>query len=169
VIHLEKKVVETTKGLSGMLRAFKSTMKSQGLDPPKKILFVGCAGTCVPFVELFAYTIREDRPAMALAPDGLLDEARAVWYIDGIGMQIGGMVDPAGADYVVLLGGISMPQCTIGPEGTNEIIKKALKPGGKVIGVCFMDMFAKAGWEDKVRFDIVLNADINTVTVSKYE
>lgn len=166
---MEKKVTETTKGLSGMLRAFKATMKAQGLEPPTKIVFVGCAGTCVPFVELFAYTIREDRPAMALVPDGIMDEARAVWYVDGIGMQIGGLVDPFGANYVVLLGGISMPQCTIGPEGANEIIKKVLKPGGKVIGACFMDMFAKEGWEDKVRFDIIINADINSVTVASFE
>ncbi|HEY3274061.1 MAG TPA: DUF2124 family protein [Methanocella sp.] len=166
---MEKKLVETTKGLSGMLKAFKSTMKGLGLEPPKKIVYVGCAGTCVPFVELFAYTIREDRPAQVLVPDGILDEARAVWYVDGIGMQIGGLVDAYGADYIVLLGGISMPQCTIGPEGANEIIKKAMKPGGKVLGVCFMDMFVKACWEDKVRFDIMLNADINSVTVSKFE
>jgi len=166
---MEKKIVETSKGLSGMLRAFRSAMKAQGLEPPKKIVYVGCAGTCVPFVELFAYTLREDRPAQVLVPDGILDEARAVWYVDGVGMQIGGLVDPYGADYVVLLGGISMPQCTIGPEGANEIIKKAMKPGGKVIGVCFMDMFAKAGWEGKVRFDLVLDADINSVTVSKFE
>jgi hypothetical protein len=165
---MEKKVMETAKGLSGMLRAFKSTMKTLGLEPPKKIVYVGCAGTCVPFVELFAYTVREDRPGQVLVPDGILDEARAVRYVDGIGMQIGGPVDPYGADYVVLLGGISMPQCTIGPEGANEIIEKAMKPGGKVIGVCFMDMFAKADWENKVRFDLVLNADVNSVTLSKF-
>ncbi len=166
---MEKKLVESGKGLSGMLRMFRSTMKGLGMEAPKKILFIGCAGTCVPFVELFAYTLREDRPAMVLVPDGILDDTRAVWYVDGIGMQIGGLVDPQDADYIVLLGGISMPQCTIGPEGTNDIIKKTLKPGGKVIGVCFMDMFAKAGWEDKVRFDLILNADITSVTLTKYE
>ncbi len=166
---MEKKLVESGKGLSGMLKMFKATMRGLGLEPPKKIVFVGCAGTCVPFVELFAYAIREDRPAMVLVPDGLLDDARGVWFVDGIGMQIGGAVDPAGADYVVLLGGISMPQCTIGVEGTNHVIQETLKPGGKVIGVCFMDMFAKAGWEGKVPFDLVMNADISSVTVSKFE
>lgn len=165
----EKKIVETSKGLSGMLRTFKGTMKSLGLEAPKRLVFVGCAGTCVPFVELFAYTIREDMPAMVLVPDGVLDDSRAVWYVDGIGMQIGGLVDPQGADYVILLGGISMPQCTIGVEGANEIISKVLKPGGKVIGVCFMDMFSREGWESKVKFDIVINADITSVTTAKFE
>ena len=166
---MEKKIVETSKGLSGLLRAFRTMMKGLGLEPPKKIAFVGCAGTCVPFIELFAYTIRQDRASLVLVPDGILDDARSVWMVDGIGMQVGGLADPQGADYVVLLGGISMPDCTIGPQGANEIIRKTLKPGGKVIGVCFMDMFAKAGWEDQVRFDLMLNANVDAVTVSKYE
>ncbi len=164
-----KNIVEATKGLSGMLRAFKSTMKAQRIEPPKKIVFVGCAGTCVPFVELFAYAIREYRPEMVLVPDGILDDARGIWHVDGIGMQIGGLADPHAADYVVLLGGISMPQCTIGPEGANEVIGKVLKPGSKVIGLCFMDMFAKAGWEEKVRFDMAINADVSNVTIAKFD
>ena len=36
MIRVEKKTVESTKGLSGMLRAYKSTMKALGLEPPKK-------------------------------------------------------------------------------------------------------------------------------------
>jgi hypothetical protein len=144
-------------------------MTGLGLEPATKIVFVGCAGTCTPFVELLAYAIREQVQGMIFVPDGILDDSRSIWLVNGIGMQIGGAADPDGADYVVLFGGISMPQCSIGPEGTNEIIRKVLKPGGKVVGVCFMDMFAKAGWEDKVRFDLTINADINSVTVSKFE
>jgi hypothetical protein len=165
----EKKVIETSKGLSGMLRAFKGMMKSLGLEPPKKIVYVGSSGTCVPFIELFAYTIREDRPIMVLVPDGILDDARSVWYVDGVGMQIGGMADPYGADYVVLLGGLSMPQSKVGVEGTNDVVRKVVKPGGKVIGICFMDMFCKAGWEDRVKFDLVMNADIDPVTIARFE
>lgn len=165
---MEKKVVETTKGLSGMLKAFKSMMLSLGLAPTTKIAFVGNPGTCVPFIELFAYTIREQAQGMLFIPDGIIDDARAIWLVGGVGMQIGGLVDPYGADYVVLLGGLSMPGSKVSPEQAGQLAGKLLKPGGKVIGVCFMDMFAKAGWEDKVRFDLVMNADINPVTVSKF-
>ncbi len=166
---MERKVIETTKGLSGFLKAYKTMMVGLGLQPATKVVYVGCAGSCTPFIELNAYAIREQVQGQVFVPDGVVDDARAIWQVGGIGMQIGGAVDPYGADYVVLLGGISMPQCTIGPEGANEVIRRVLKPGGKVIGVCFMDMFAKTGWEGKVRFDMMLNADINSVTVSKYE
>jgi hypothetical protein len=166
---LEKKVVDTTKGLSGMLKAFKSMMLGLGLGPATKIVFVGNPGTCVPFIELFAYTIREQVKGMVFIPDGIVDDARSIWLVGGVGMQIGGLVDPYNADYVVLLGGLSMPGSKVSPEQAGQISGRLLKPGGKVIGICFMDMFAKAGWEDKVRFDIVMNADIDNVTIAKFE
>jgi hypothetical protein len=165
-----KNTIETSKGLSGMLRMFKATMTEKlGLQPTHRIAFIGCAGTCVPFVELFAYTIRETMPGMTLIPDGLIDDARGIWYVSGVGMQIGGNVDPHGADFVVVLGGISMPSCSLGIEGTNKVIKEVMKPEGKVIGVSFMDMFAKAGWEDKVPFDLIMNTNIDSVTLDKVE
>ena len=165
-----KNTIEMSKGLSGMLRMFKATMTEKlGLQPTHRIAFVGCAGTCVPFIELFAYTIRETMPGMTLIPDGMIDDARGIWYVSGVGMQIGGNADPRGADFVVVLGGVSMPSCSLGIEGTNKVIKEVLKPGGKVIGICFMDMFAKAGWEGKVPFDLVMNANIDTVTLDKVE
>jgi len=165
-----KNTIETSKGLSGMLRMFKATMTDKlGLQPTDRIAFIGCAGTCVPFIELFAYAIRETMAGMVLIPDGLVDDARGIWYVGGVGMQIGGNTDPRGVDFVVVLGGVSMPSCSLGVEGTNKVIKEVLKPGGKVIGVCFMDMFTKAGWEGKVPFDYVMNANIDTVTLDKIE
>ena len=35
-----------------------------------------------------------------------------------------------------------------------------LKEDGRIIGVCFMDMFAKAGWLDKVDFDCVIDGTL---------
>ncbi len=166
---MEKKVVETTKGLSGMLKAFKSMMQGLGLGPTTKIVFVGNPGTCTPFIELFAYTVRDLVKGMVFVPDGIAEDARAVWLVNGVGMQVGGMVDPQGADYVVLLGGLSMPGSRVSPEQAIKLIGRLKKPEGKVIGVCFMDMFAKAGWEGKVPFDLVMNADINPVNIAKFE
>jgi hypothetical protein len=169
VILVAKKVVESTKGLSGMLKTFKATMLGLGLAPTTKIVYVGNPGTCVPFIELFAYTIREQVQGQVFIPDGMVDDARSIWLVGGVGMQIGGAVDPQGADYVVVLGGLSMPGSKVSPDQANQLVGKIKKPGGKVIGVCFMDMFAKAGWEDKVRFDLVIDGEITSVTVSKYE
>jgi len=163
---MTKKMLETSRGLSGLLRMFKSTMVDRlGLQSTHRIAFVGCAGTCVPFVELFAYTIRETGPGMILVPDGIIDGSRGIRYVDGIGMQVGDAMDAGNVDYVVVLGGISMPSCSLGVDGTNRVIKEIMKPGGRVIGVCFMDMFAKAGWEDKVPFDVIINANIDMVTL----
>jgi hypothetical protein len=166
---MEKKVIETTKGLSGMLKAFKSMMLGLGLEPTTKIVFVGNPGTCVPFIELFAYTIREQVKGLVYIPDGIADDARAIWLVGGVGMQIGGLVDPYNADYVVLLGGLSMPGSKVSPDQAGQLTGRLLKPGGKVIGICFMDMFAKAGWEDKVHFDLLMNADISNVTIANFQ
>ena len=167
---MAKNTIETGKGLSGMLKMFKSTMTEKlGLQPTHRIAFIGCSGTCVPFIELFAYAIRESMCGMTLIPDGISEDARGIWYISGIGMQVGGLVDPQGADFVVILGGISMPSCSLGVAATNNVIKKIMKPEGKVIGICFMDMFAKAGWEEKIPFDLIMNANIDSVTLDKIE
>jgi hypothetical protein len=163
------KVVETSKGLSGLLKTFKSSIVSMGLSPANKVVFVGCSGTCLPFIELFAYTIRESRVDFIFVPDGIVEDARSVWLVPGIGMQVGGAADPKGADFIVLLGGLSMPSCTLGVEGSNEVVDKIKKPGAKVMGVCFMSMFEKAGWYGKVHFDLVIDAGIDPIQVQKFE
>ena len=169
IIMAEAKIVETSKGLSGLLRTFKSTMASMGLKLNDKVVFVGSAGTCVPFIELFAYTIREPRVNMVLVPDGNLDESRSIWLVQGVGMQIGGATEPHGADFVVLLGGLSMPGSKVTAEDTEALTRSILKPGGKVVGVCFMDMFRKAGWCDRVHFDALIDANIDPVNVIKFQ
>jgi hypothetical protein len=163
------KVVETTKGLSPLLKAFRAQMAALGMQPASKIVFMGSAGTCVPFIELFAYTIRNDRVEMVLVPDAILDDARSLWQVPGIGIQAGGAADPNGADFVVLLGGLSMPGSKVDAATTAERVRAILKPGGKVVGICFMAMFEKAGWYDKVPFDLVIDATIDPIQVQKFE
>jgi hypothetical protein len=163
------KVVETSKGLSNLLKIFKAQMTALGMQRGNHIVFVGCAGTCLPFVELFAYTVRNDHVVMTFIPDGIIAEARSIWHVPGIGMQTGGAADPSGADIIVLLGGLSMPACTLGIEGSNDVINKIKKPGTKVMGVCFMSMFEKAGWYGKVPFDLVIDANIDPIQVQKFE
>ena len=163
------KVVETSKGLSGLLRTFKSSILSLGLKPGNKVVYVGCSGTCLPFIELFAYTVRDSGAEQMFVPDGLIGEARSVSLIPGFGMQLGAAADPAGADFIILLGGLSMPACTLGVEGSNEAIARIKKPGTKVVGACFMGMFEKAGWYGKVPFNLVIDAGIDPVQVQKFD
>jgi hypothetical protein len=163
------KVVETAKGLSPLLKVFKTQMAAMGVQQSSKIAFMGSVGTCVPFIELFAYTLRNDRVEMLLVPDAILDEARFIWHVPGIGMQVGGAADPRGADFVVVLGGLSMPGSKVDANGVAEGVKAILKPGGKVMGICFMGMFEKAGWYGKVPFDVVMDATIDPIQVQKFE
>lgn len=163
------KVVETAKGLSPLLKTFKAQMAALGMQRAHKIVFLGSAGTCVPFIELFAYTIRNDHVEMFLVPDAILEETRSVWHVPGIGMQAGGAADPHGADFVIVLGGLSMPGSKVDAAGTAERIKAIRKPGGKVMGICFMSMFEKAGWYGKVPFDVVIDANIDPIQVQKFE
>jgi len=161
-------IVETTKGLSNLLKIFKTTMISLGLKPGSKITYIGCAGTCLPFIELFAYVLREARVEQVFIPDGIVEDTRSLRLVEGIGIQVGDATSAKDADFIVLFGGISMPQCTLGIEGTNEAIKKVMKPEGKVVGVCFMSMFEKAGWYGKVPFDTVIDAGIEPINVQKF-
>jgi hypothetical protein len=163
------RVFETSKGLSNLLRIFRSQMTALGVVRGSRIAFVGCSGTCLPFVELFAYTLRNDQVIMTFIPDGIVDDTRSVWHVPGIGMQCGGADDPKGADFIVLLGGLSMPNCTLGIEGSNDVINKIKKPSAKVVGICFMSMFEKAGWYGKVPFDLVIDAAIDPINVQKFE
>ena len=158
-------VVETSKGLSNLLKIFKSSMLSLGLQPGNKVVFVGCSGTCLPFIELFAYAIRDSRADVMFVPDGIVGEARSIGLVQGFGMQLGSAADPHSADFIVILGGLSMPSCTLGVEGSKEVINTIKNTGAKVVGACFMSMFEKAGWYGKVPFDLVIDAGIDPIQV----
>ena len=48
-------------------------------------------------------------------------------------------------------------------DDVNALIKEILKEDGKIIGVCYMDMFTKAGWLEKIDFDCVVDGTITGV------
>ncbi len=66
-------------------------------------------------------------------------------------MEFGDSADPK-ADVVAILGGLAMPKANIKPEEINEIIENVLKKDGKIIGLCYMDIFRESGWHLKIRF-----------------
>jgi hypothetical protein len=71
--------------------------------------------------------------------------------------------DPHESDVVVLLGGLSMPKYNVDIDGLKELIEEISKPGTQLMGVCFMDMFTKAGWLDKFDFDCVIDGTLTGV------
>jgi hypothetical protein len=52
---------------------------------------------------------------------------------------------------------------------SKEEVKAMIDRHGdvKVIGVCFMSMFGKAGWLDTITFDLLIDATLAPVTVTK--
>ena len=71
--------------------------------------------------------------------------------------------NPHDSDVVVLLGGLSMPKYDVDTEEAKALVADILKEYGQLIGVCFMDMFAKAGWLEKVDFDCVIDGTLTGV------
>lgn len=122
-----------------------------------KVTFVGIPGVCSPFAELFAYVIRDKESVFVSKTD--LDSARKIERTS-LGMQFTEEADPS-STVVALLGGLSMPQYEVELEDVQKMLKNILKPDGKIIGLCYMGMFEKAGWDNKIDFDCIINGVLN--------
>lgn len=69
-------------------------------------------------------------------------------------MELGEKNSPD-ADVVVILGGMAMPKIGVKPEEMKGFLTKINYM--KLIGVCFMSIFEKAGWCQALKFDYVMN------------
>ena len=148
--------VDEWKGINGQLVSFKKEIRNAG-----KITFIGSPGVCTPFAELLAYTVRDKENHFI----PLLDIRDCHQFEPKpYGMVLKAEVsNPHDSDAVVLLGGLSMPKYDVDTDELNALVEDILKDDGLVIGVCFMDMFAKAGWFDKVDFDCVIDGTLTGV------
>ena len=70
------------------------------------------------------------------------------------GMELTDATDSE-ADVVVILGGMAMPKIGVKPEEMKEFLEKIKYK--KLIGVCFMSIFERAGWCSMLPFDYVMN------------
>jgi len=156
---------EVYKSVPGILRPFKEYCQSIGITEGDQIAYYGCVGTCTPFVELLAVAIRGLKTEQVFVP--VLDESKAkkILNVADVGMQVSGGSAMLRPKALVIMGGLAMPDVPVKKEQVRDIIKK--HGNVKVIGVCFMNMFEKAGWLDTVSFDIMIDATIDPVTVTK--
>jgi hypothetical protein len=154
----------TFTSVPGILRPFKEYIQSLGFKEGDQIVYYGCVGTCTPFVELLAVAIRGFRLEQVYVP--VLDESKAkkIVNVDDVGMQVSGGPARISPKLLVIMGGLAMPNMPV----TREQVKSLIQQHGnvKVVGVCFMSMFEKAGWLDTVSFDMMIDATINPVTVT---
>ena len=144
------------KGINGQLVTFKKEV-----GDAQKITFVGSPGVCTPFAELLAYTVRDKESHFIPLLD--IDDCHQ-FESKPYGMVLKDEVsNPHDSDVVVLLGGLSMPKYDVDTEEAKALFADILKENGQLIGVCFMDMFAKAGWLEKVDFDCVIDGTLTGV------
>ena len=144
LIVMEK--VQDVKGLGSMLNGFRELVKDE-----RSITFVGSPGFCTPFALFLGYPVREKE--LAFVPGLNMDKARKIVSTE-YGLELGEKGN-ADADVVVILGGMAMPKIGVRPEEMKDFLTKMKYK--KLMGVCFMSIFEKAGWCSALEFDYVMN------------
>lgn len=145
--------VNEWKGLNGQLVAFKNEV-----GDAQKITYIGSPGVCTPFAEFLTNVVRDKENHFIPLLD--IDDCHQ-FELKPYAMVLKDEVsDPHDSDVVVLLGGLSMPKYDVDTDELNALVSEILAENGKVIGVCFMDMFTKAEWLDKVDFDCIIDGTL---------
>ena len=153
------KTVEEMEKRSGIgfTRTFRESIAD--IKEGSKVVFTGSVAVCTPFIELLAYTVRDRGFDMLYVPRADAKEARKIREIENIGYSVvDEKGDPKNPDAVVVLGGLAMPKFGCPPEDVTRMIEDISgekKP--KIIGVGFMNMFERAGWDKKINFDMLID------------
>jgi hypothetical protein len=165
---MERTIIETTKGVTGISRPFKSIIERIGLQEKDTIVYVGLPGVCTPFIELLSYAIRTLNIRQVFVPNVATDSARMLTSVKNVGIQFGDPVQMVQGAVIVVLGGLSMPISPVDKDDVRRFIEQVLLPEGTVVGVSFMNMFEQVGWTSALPFDYVIDATIDPVRVEKF-
>jgi hypothetical protein len=155
--------MEKRSGIVGFTGTFRESMEE--IKEGSKVVFTGSVAVCTPFIELLAYTVRDRGFEMLYVPRADAKEARKIKEIENIGYSV---VDekgnPDNPDVVVVLGGLAMPKFGCPPEDVIRMIEDISgekKP--KIIGVGFMNIFEREGWDKKIKFDTLMDTTMEVV------
>ncbi len=138
--------IQEVKGLGGMLNGFRDLVKDD-----QKITFVGSPGFCTPFALFLGYPVREKE--LAFIPGIKKEKMRKIVSTEW-GLELGDECSFE-ADSVVILGGMAMPKIGVKPEEMADFLGNMKYK--RLLGVCFMSIFEKAGWCEALSFDSVMN------------
>lgn len=155
--------MEKKTGIVGFSGTFRGNMTD--VKEGSKVVFTGSSAVCTPFIELLAYTVRDKGFDMLYVPRADASEARKIKDLENIGLSVvDEKGDPGNPDAIVVLGGLAMPKFGCPPEDVIRMIEDL--SGGKkpkVIGVGFMNIFERAGWDKKINFNTVIDTTMETV------
>jgi hypothetical protein len=160
-------ITETYRGITGILRPYREYLQGLHLQSGDQVVYYGCVGTCTPIVELLAIAVRGLHYEQVFVP--YLEEAKAkkLHEVEDAGMQVSSEPVDVKPEVMVIMGGLAMPYMPVTKEQVRDLA--AQHSAAKLAGVCFQDMFEKAGWLDTVEFDLLISAMIDPVTVKKRE
>ena len=144
------------KGLNEMLALFK-----REAEDASKITFIGSPGLCTPFAEFLSFGVNEKETHFI--PLVNLDDCRE-FEMKSYGLALSEEItDPHNSDIVVLMGGLAIPDFNVDFDEMNALVDEILNDDGKIIGVCFMNMFYESGWLDKIDFDCIIDGTLITM------
>lgn len=153
------------QGIPGILRPFKEYLEAWSLPTGAEVVFYGVPGTCTPFVELLCYAVRSLPCKFLFIPYLNEQESRRMVFTDGIGFQIGEPCLVSNPSVIVMMGGLAMPGIPVSPEQAETVFTKY--PDVSRVGICFMHMFRKANWLDRISFDLLIDATIVVDVISE--
>jgi hypothetical protein len=116
---------------------------------------VGSPGFCTPFALFLGYPVREKE--LAFVPGLEEKKARRIVATE-YGMELGEAANAdakVDVDVVVILGGMAMPKIGVKSSQMKDFLSRLKYK--KLVGVCFMSIFEKAGWCQALPFDYVMN------------
>jgi hypothetical protein len=155
--------MEKKSGIVGLTGSFRESIKD--IENNSKVVFTGSVAVCTPFIELLSYTVRDKNFDMVYVPTAKIKDAKQIKLQPNIGFSVVDEPDdPMNPDVVVILGGLAMPKFGCAPEEVVDMIQELSgerKP--RIIGVCFMNIFEKTGWEKKIPFDTLIDTTLETV------
>ena len=170
---------EKKTGIVGFTASFREVMAD--VPSGSKVVFTGSVAVCTPFIELLAYTVRDKNYEMLYVPRAEAAEARKIREVKNIGFcVVDEKGDPSNPAAIVILGGLAMPKFGVPPENVLNMIKEisgydasaekeakeeaeAEKGKPKIIGICFMNIFERANWLSKIKFDVITDTTMETV------
>ncbi len=150
------------EGIIGFTGSFRESLSE--IEKGSKIVFAGSVAVCTPFIELLSYSVRDKEYNLIYVPKSQKENSKTIKMRQGIGFSVmDEKADPDDPDVVVVMGGLAMPKFGCASEDVVELINDLSEQKPKVIGVCFMNIFERSGWDKKIPFDVILDTTLQTV------
>ena len=151
------------KGVPGILRPFKEYLEKHGFVKGDQIVYYGVPGTCTPFIELLAFAVRGLRLEQVFVPYFKEEKAKKIEFVEEIGMQVSHDTVTLHPKALIIMGDLAMPNVPVTITDARIVITR--HPEAVTLGICFMHMFEKAGWRKEIKYDLLIDASIDPVTV----